>query len=136
MNTKPRRVMQLTVTTADKPGILAEITSVLAKDKINIEAICAYGDETEAICYLIVRNNEKAKKALKASGWDVKEEEVVVIDLENNPGALNTIANKLKKLNVNLRYCYGTTTEAAGPCHFVLKATDNDLAVNALSSSK
>jgi len=131
---KVRRVMQLIVTTEDKPGILAELTSALAKENINLEAICAYGDENEAIFYLIVRDNKKAIKALKAKNFEVKEEEILVIDLENKPGALNRIASKLKKLEVNLRYVYGTTTEDAAPTHLVFKATDNDLAENALKS--
>ncbi|MDP3143234.1 MAG: ACT domain-containing protein [Candidatus Omnitrophota bacterium] len=128
---KTRRAVQLVVTVKDEPGMLAEISTVLAKEHINIEAINAYGDEGEAIFYIIVRDNEKAKKALKAKGWDVKEEEIIVLDLANKPGNLNKVALKLQKLGVNLRYCYGTTS-ASGPSHFVLKATDNDLAAKAL----
>ena len=131
---KPRRVNQLVVTTEDKTGILSDVTAVLTKEKINIEAISAYGDEGEAIFYLIVRDNAKALKALKAKGWDVKEEEVIVVDVENKAGALHHVASKLKAMEVNLRYCYGTTSEKPGPCHFIFKATDNNLAVTALTS--
>jgi hypothetical protein len=130
---KPRRVMQLVVTTEDKPGMLAEVTESLAKENINIEAINAYPLQGKAVFYLIVRNSEAAKKALAAKGWQVKEEEVVVLDLENQPGSLYKVAAKFKAMNVNLLYCYGTTTAAQAVSHFVFRAADNDLAVNALN---
>lgn len=128
---KPRKVMQLVVTTEDKPGMLEEVSAVVAKEKINVEAICAYGDENEAIFYLIVKEYPKVRKALVTKGWEVKEEEVIILDLENRPGNLHKIAHQLKKAGVNLRYCYGTTGRT-GPTHIVLKAVDNDQAVNAL----
>ncbi|MFH1260174.1 MAG: ACT domain-containing protein [Elusimicrobiota bacterium] len=131
---KPRKVMQLVVTTDDKPGMLADVTEALAAEKINIEAISAYGDEGEAIFYLIVHDNARALKALKANGWVVAEEEIIVVDVENKAGALHEVASKLKGAEVNLRYCYGTTSERNGPCHFIMKAMDNDKAVTALTA--
>jgi hypothetical protein len=128
---RAKKVMQLVVTTEDKAGMLEEVTAALAKEKVNIEAISAYGDENEAIFSLIVKNNQKAKKALSAKGWEVKEEEVVVIDLENQPGSLNKIASQCKKANVNLRYCYGAAS-GSGQASVVFKATDNDQLINAI----
>ena len=83
------------------------------------------------IFYLVLKDNYTVKKALAAKGWEVKEEEVVVVDLENQPGSLNKIAAKLKKANVNLRYCYGSAA-AAGTDQIVFKAIDNAQALNAL----
>ena len=127
-----RKVQQLTVTTADKPGMLAEVASVVAEQKVNIEAICAYGQKGKAIFYLVTSDNAKAKQALLAKGWQVKEEEVVMLDLENKPGALANVAAKLKAQNVNLKFCYGTTCTATCPARFILKADNNDAAIGAI----
>ena len=127
-----KKVQQLTVTTGDKPGMLAEVASVVAEQKINIEAICAYGQEDKAVFYLVTKDNAKAKQALLAKGWQVKEEEVVMLDLENKPGALANVAAKLKAQNVNLKFCYGTTCTATCPARFVLKADNNDAAIKVL----
>ncbi|MDP2939038.1 MAG: ACT domain-containing protein [Candidatus Omnitrophota bacterium] len=129
----PRLVEQLVITTEDKPGMLSDVTEVIAGLKVNIEAICAYGMEGKAIFYIITRDNTNAKKALLSKGWQVKEDEVVVVDLENKPGALNKIAAKLKASGINLLYCYGSTGERdTFPCHFVFKAEDNKAAFAAL----
>jgi len=127
-----RKVEQLTVTTEDKPGMLADVSGVIASQKVNIEAICAYGMEGKAVFYLVTKDNAKAKQAFLAKGWQVKEEEVVMLDLENKPGSLSGVAAKLKSQNVNLMYCYGTTCTASCPARFVLKADNNDAAIKAL----
>lgn len=125
-------VGQLNVTTQDKPGMLSEVSSVIAQEGINIEAICAYGMEGKAIFYLVTKNNAKAKQALAAKGWGVEEEDVIMLELENKPGALNEVSSKLKAKNVNLQYCYGSACSSTCPCFFVLKADNNKLAIEAL----
>ncbi|MFZ5800222.1 MAG: ACT domain-containing protein [Candidatus Omnitrophota bacterium] len=130
---KPKKVTQLVVTTPDRAGMLAEVTGALAKENINIEAICAYGDEGEAIFNLVVDEPTKAQKALKDKGWEVAQEEAVILSLVNKAGALAKVAEKLKKDEVNLRYCYGTTEQAGRACNIVLKAIDNERLFKSLS---
>jgi hypothetical protein len=129
----PRLVEQLTITTDNKTGMLSDVTKAIAEANVNIEAICAYGKDGEAVFFIITRDNAAAKKACISKGWKVKEDEVVVVDLENKPGALNKIAAKLKAQGVNILYCFGSTSEHdTYPCHFVFKAENNKAALAAL----
>lgn len=131
---QPRIVGQLVITTADKVGALADVTQVIFEAKVNVEALCCYGKEGKAVFYIIARDNIKAIAAITKNGWQAKEDEVVVVDLENKPGALNNILQKLKARGVNILYCYGSTGEHdTYPCHFVFKATDNKAALAALN---
>ncbi len=131
---QPRIVGQLIIATEDKPGMLADVTQVIAQEKVNIEALCCYSMEGKAFFYFITRDNAKVKKAISQKGWQVKEDEVVVVDLENKAGSVNKVAAKLKDQGINLLYCYGSTGEHdTFPCHFVFKAEDNKAAVAALS---
>jgi hypothetical protein len=125
-------VKQLIVSTQDKPGMLAEVSGVIASQSINIEAICAYGMEGKAIFYLVTKNNAKAKPALTAKGWQVNEEDVVMVDLENKPGALGQLSSKLKAKNINLKYCYGSACSSTCPCRLVLNADNNAQLLEAL----
>ena len=127
-----RKLKQLTLTTPDKPGMLAEVTGVLAAQGVNIEAICAYGMKGEAVFYLVTQDNTKAKQTFQAKGWQVKEEEVVLVELENRPGALAAISNKLKTQNSNLSYCYGTACAGPCACPIILKSENNDSIIKAL----
>ncbi|MFH1656016.1 MAG: ACT domain-containing protein [Candidatus Omnitrophota bacterium] len=127
-----KMVKQLNITTQDKPGMLAEVSDAIASQGINIEAICAYVMEGKAIFYVVTKNNTKVKQTLTAKGWQVEEEDVVMVDLENKPGALSQLSVKLKAKNVNLRYCYGSACSSTCPCVFVVKADDNNKALEAL----
>ena len=126
------KIGQLIVTTEDKVGMLSEVSQAITEADVNIEAINAYGLEGKAKFYLITSENQKAIPALKTKGWQVEEEEAVRIDLENKVGALSEIGAKLKSAGVNLLYCYGTVSEGTSPCQFILKAEDNDKAIEVL----
>jgi len=128
-----RKVKQLVVTTADKPGLLADISKAVAKQGVNFEAICAYGMEGKAVFYLVCSDHRKAKAALKKKGFKVKEEEVVILGLENKPGSLSEVAEKLKSKKINLVYCYGSACDClCDCCRLVFKAENNDKAIAAL----
>ncbi|MFH1202315.1 MAG: ACT domain-containing protein [Candidatus Omnitrophota bacterium] len=127
-----KKLRQLILTTPDKPGMLAEVTGVLAVQGVNIEAICAYVMKGEAIFYLVTQDNDKAKQALQAKGWPIKEEEVVLVEIENRPGVLANISNKLKTQNANLSYCYGTACTGPCACPIILKSDNNDSIIKAL----
>lgn len=129
----PRLVEQLVITTDDKPGMLAEVTGIIADAQVNIDAICAYGEKGKAVFYIITRQNDKVKQAIQQKGWSVEEDEVVVVDVENEPGSLNKLAKKLKAKGINLLFCYGSTSEHnSHPCHFVFKAENCQAAMEAL----
>lgn len=125
-----KKVMQLTVATEDKPGMLVEVSSTVKSAGVNINAICAYGMEGKAVFYLITNDNAKARNALVQKGWQIKEDEVVVVGLGNKVGALSEISEKLK--GINLLYCYGSACGCDCACNFILKAEDNDKALEAL----
>jgi hypothetical protein len=129
-----KKAKQLVIVTDDKPGMLAEVSGALAGEKINLDAICAYGMEDKAIFYVICSDIQKAKTALAKKGWQVKEEDVIIAGMENKPGALSALAAKLKAKNINLVYCYGSACDCdeTCACRFVFKAEDNDLAIAAL----
>ena len=126
------RIKQLTMVTEDKPGMLSEIVDLIAAQNVNIGAIDAYGMEGKARFHIVTEDNQKVSSALQAKGWEVKEEEVIAIDLENKPGVLAGIAAKLKENDVNLLYCYGSAGGRGTFARFVMKAENNDKAVEVL----
>lgn len=127
-------VKQLTITTPDKVGILEELTNTITAQGSNIEAICAYGMEGKAVFYVITNSNAKVKDAISSKGWQLKETDVVMTDLENKPGALNKLTAKIKAKNINIKYCYGTACacDCPCPCSFVLCADNNNALLAAI----
>ena len=121
---------ELIITTENKVGVLAVISKVLADHGINIEGVAGYGQDKIAKIMLVVDDILRAKEALQKAGYtDAKESEVVVVDLENKPGALKVITAKLASEKIDIRYTYGTACPEGCPARLVLATTANEKAL-------
>lgn len=131
---KCSKAKELIITTQDRPGMLAEVTSEISGQGVNIAAVCAYGMEGKAVFMMVTSDNQKAKSQASLKGWKVDESDVVLVELVDKVGAAKEIADKLKAKGVNLKYLYGTTCKCAPDCacRLVLKAADNDAIIAAL----
>lgn len=111
--------VDLTVYLVDQPGELARLTATLGKAGVNIEGCCAVtsgGGEGEV--HLLVEDEAAAFGALGDAGIDVaSEQEVVVVPVEDRPGALGDIARKLGDAGINVTLAYlATNTRLVFAC--------------------
>src|SRR5262245_34631405 len=101
----------LTLYLDDQPGELARVGDVLGKAGTNIAGICALttgGGQAEV--HILVQDATSAFEALQDAGIKiVAEQEVIVLDMEDRPGALGEVAHKLAKAKVNLTTAYLAT---------------------------
>ena len=94
---------QLTVLTPNKPGVLAAITSILAERGVNLDAFDIQALNKTAVISLTVDQYDVAIHALKDHGYKAITEDSLVIKLEDKPGALATVAMRLKDAGIDLR---------------------------------
>jgi len=95
---------QLTIISENRPGITAEVTEALAKQNINIESMDGETFDDTGIIILSVDNYDLALFTLnKIPGINVISEDVILIRIANQPGALAQIANRFKLANMNIR---------------------------------
>jgi len=121
---------ELVVTVPNKVGILANMAKILADHGVNIEGVAGYAAANEAKIMLVADDTLRAKEALQKSGYkDVKENEVVVVDLENKTGALKGITAMLVKENIDIKYAYGTVCAEGCPARLILATSDNEKAL-------
>jgi hypothetical protein len=118
----------------DKVGLLNEISTELANAGVNVVTICAYSMEGKASFMMITSDNAKAMEVLKGKGYDVKDYEVVLYDLENKVGAMAEMTKKLADAGVNMEYFYGTTGAPEAPALLVFKSSNNAKAVEVLNA--
>ncbi len=116
---------QLLAVTENKVGMLAEVCSEISGAGINIQAINAYGLGDKANFRLLTDNNQKAKEILQAKGYKVSEQDVVMLELPNQIGALKEAGERLKTKGIDLEYIYGTTCSYNGDCLLVLNSNNN-----------
>ena len=121
---------EIVVTEKNKIGILANISKILADHGINIEGVAGYAAGGEAQIMLVAEDNLRAADAIKKAGYkSVKENEVVVVDLINKPGALKNITAKLVSGGIDIKYAYGTVCSGECPAKLVLSTSNNEKAV-------
>ncbi|OGW78550.1 MAG: hypothetical protein A3I73_00325 [Omnitrophica bacterium RIFCSPLOWO2_02_FULL_45_16] len=127
---------EITITTRNKVGILADVAMMLANKGINIEAVLGYEVGITGKLLLITSANiiiinELRKKRYKL----VKEREVILVDLENKPGALKVVATEMKENKIDIKYAYVTPCTCAnkGSSRMVLQTSDNERAMVLLS---
>jgi hypothetical protein len=103
--------IDITLLLDDQPGALAQIGEVLGRAGVNIEGLCAVtsgGGQAEV--HVLVQDLEAALPALARSGLSVtSEQEVVVVALEDRPGALGAVSRRLGEAGVNITLTYLAT---------------------------
>ncbi|MBV8928450.1 MAG: ACT domain-containing protein [Mycobacteriaceae bacterium] len=119
----------LTLYLDDHPGELARVGELLGEAGSNIAGLCALtsgGGLAEV--HILVEDPTPAFEALQHAGIKIAgEQEVIVLEIEDRPGALGEVAQKLGKANVNL-----TTAYLATSTRLVLAADDLANAKSAL----
>lgn len=93
----------ITIVSKDEVGLLADISYVLAKEKVNIESISMDVVGEKSVITLGVDDERKAREALKSSGYNVSEEDSVVVKLEDKPGELSRITRMLADSKISIR---------------------------------
>jgi hypothetical protein len=91
------------IITKDRVGLLAEISYVLGKEDINIEAISADTVGKKAIIHLVTSDYKKAEELLRGAGFSVMHSDIIVISLEERPGELSKVAKILADSQVNIK---------------------------------
>jgi hypothetical protein len=101
----------LTLYLDDQPGELARVGDVLGKAGANIVGLCALrsaGGQAEV--HILVQEATAAFEALQRAGVRIAaEQEVLVMAIEDRPGALGEIACRLGEARVNLTMAYLAT---------------------------
>ncbi|MDQ7844108.1 MAG: ACT domain-containing protein [Armatimonadota bacterium] len=100
----------LSITLEDRPGALAALGEALGKAGVNIEGICGVSVGGKGHMHLLVEDAVAARRALQQAGIPVTgEEDVLVLDLEDRPGALGAAARKIANAGVNITLVYLAT---------------------------
>src|ERR1700745_708114 len=97
---------QLAVFLANRPGALARVGDALAKAEINIHALATSDTVDHSVVRMVVSDPTKALMLLGEAGALALENDVLLIQSDNQPGILASIAERLSKAGVNIEYTY------------------------------
>ena len=101
----------LTLYLDDQPGELARVGDVLGKAGTNIAGLCAVASGGgQAEVHILVQDPTPAFEALQGAGIKIAaEQEVIVLDIEDRPGAVGEVARRLGDAKINLTTVYLAT---------------------------
>lgn len=103
---------QISIFLENKPGTLADVTNTLQNESINILAMTVSDTIDHAVVRMMVDKPGEAIHRLEEQNLLVVENDVLVVDLENKPGALANMANRLAEHEINIEYAYCTASPA------------------------
>ncbi|MBC8414140.1 MAG: hypothetical protein ISR96_09630 [Nitrospira sp.] len=133
-----RTEKEITATFLDGVGLTAKVASTLAAENVNILAGTGYsasGFRRMATFTLIVDDLEKAEKALYKIGADnIQDQSVILVETENQPGALEEVSSIIAKAGIAIYYFYATTSSGKTATS-VFKTANDKKAIKALSKA-
>jgi len=101
----------LAVTVEDKPGELASLGEAAGRAGINIDGVCCFSSEGRFVVHLLVDDAAGTRRAVANAGYtSIEEREVVIVGLEDRPGALGETARKIADAGVNIELAYLATS--------------------------
>ena len=128
-------VKQISIFVENKEGRIKKAIDTLAKENINIRALSIADTTKYGILRLIVSDNEKAIEALEKDGFIVKENEVLLLTVPDEPNGLNSTLAVFDEKGINLEYLYAFVSNKTDEALVVMRLEDMEKAVEALEAN-
>ena len=125
---------QFSVFLINKPGVLANVTTAMARERINISALSMMDSVEHGVLRIVCNEPEKVRKLLGKTHDHWTESEVLLMDMDNRPGAFAAVAQKLAEAHVSIAYAYITGGGGKGRSKAVFKVADMKKGIKVLES--
>jgi len=112
--------------------MLARISSILAEADVNILALSVHDTVDNAVVRLVLDNPTKALLLLEQEELYIMEQNVVILAVDNQPGTLARIAQKLSHADINIQYAYCTAARSQVAGCIVLKTDETEATMECL----
>lgn len=93
---------QFVVQLENRPGALAGLARTLATRGIDIRAISGGGAGAQAYAVLTTSDEAATRAALRSAGYPYVEGETLIVEVEDRPGGLAAVAEKLAAAGVDI----------------------------------
>ena len=91
---------------SDRPGTLAKALGCVSAAGINIDGY----SEMNGVVHVLTTELAETRECLKNSGFrEVQEQDVVVVPVEDEPGAAAGVFQRIADAHINVRYSYLAT---------------------------
>lgn len=128
-------IKQISIFVENKPGRLAEITDIIAKNNINIRALSVADTTHFGILRIIVDNPSEVERVLKEAGLTVSITSVITTCINDRPGGLAEVLKLLSAHDIQIEYMYAFIAKSDDEAYAVMRIEAEDAAVKLLSDN-
>jgi hypothetical protein len=129
------KAYQLTIPAENKPGVLAQITSILARKKINIRSATISSFGASGFINLVVNDPKQGYKVLKQEDIPVELKEIIAVLIDDRPGGLDKLLQILFDEKINIENGYGFVIESRKNAVFILDVNELNRARELIETS-
>ncbi len=115
---------QLTVPVENRPGILAHVSGILSREKINIRAITISSFGDKGFFNILVDDPKLALKMLGKEGVQASLKEIIAVVIDDRPGGMDRLVQLLARQQINIENAYGFVLEGNKTAVFVVDVSD------------
>ncbi len=102
---------QLTVSLPDEPGMLAGMCRLLGKCEVQIHALMVAETVDFGIVRIICDKPSVTAAMLRDNGYNAMTSQVVAVEVNNVPGALGNVLDRLASCDLNVEYAYSCSLD-------------------------
>ncbi len=113
------------VVVPNRPGLLAEVTEVLAARNVDIETIVVETHDAGAVVRMEVQDDHAALGVLTSAGYHAVSDDVLLARIEDRPGSLAQLSRRFADANLNIRALHHVQRD--GTFALVAVSTDDNV---------
>lgn len=99
-------IYQVSVFTQSQPGHLLRILNILAEEELNVRGFSCSDSGDFGIARFVLDEPQKALDILQAKGFAAAMTEIIVFELHDTPGELQSVVSLLANDGLNIVYSY------------------------------
>ena len=127
--------MRLTLRTENRIGTLDDVAKAIAERGINIVAVCAWVEGTEAVLRFVTDDSVRVLDLLEGRGDDGRQEDVLIAEMPHKPGMLHRITDRLAQEAIDIHHLYASAAGAHEQTIVVFRTSNNDRALVLLNEA-
>lgn len=106
-------IYQVSVFTQSQPGHLLRILNILAEEELNVRGFSCSDSGDFGIARFVLDEPQKALDILQAKGFAAAMTEILVFELHDTPGELQSVVSLLANDGLNIVYSYSLISTCA-----------------------
>ena len=119
-------IQQISVFLENRAGQLAEITSLLSENQINMRALHIAETSDYGVLRMIVDRPQKAASLLLEHGFILSMTPVLAVVVPDEPGGLGKILTLLAEKSLDVEYVYSVFGQVQGRTCMIFRVADLD----------